>query len=249
MSALYEAHSPAPTLSQVLLGALNNPGKVFYMARQVPIGVLISGSGTNLQAIIDAIEAKRLDASIELVLSNKADAYGLSRAKSHGIAAEVLDHKVFPSREAYDQAIVDLLRARGVELVALAGFMRLLSPILVTAYANRIMNIHPALLPAFPGLHVQKKALQHGVRFSGCTVHFVNEECDEGPIIIQAVVPVFSDDSEETLAARILKEEHRIYPRAIQLYAEGRLRIDGRRVIVKDSAKDQSAVLVEPPLA
>jgi phosphoribosylglycinamide formyltransferase 1 len=219
------------------------------MARQVPIGVLISGSGTNLQAIIDAIEAKRLDASIELVLSNKADAYGLSRAESHGIAAEVLDHKVFPSREAYDQAIVDLLRARGVELVALAGFMRLLSPILVRAYANRIMNIHPALLPAFPGLHVQKKALQHGVRFSGCTVHFVNEECDEGPIIIQAVVPVFSDDSEETLAARILKEEHRIYPRAIQLYAEGRLRIDGRRVVVKDSAKDQSAVLVEPPLA
>jgi phosphoribosylglycinamide formyltransferase-1 len=119
---------------------------------------------------------------------------------------------------------------------------------LVKAYANRIMNIHPALLPAFPGLHVQKKTLEHGVRFSGCTVHFVNEECDEGPIIMQAVVPVFGDDTEETLAARILKEEHRIYPRAIQLYAEGRLRIDGRRVIIAGSAKDEGAVLTQPPL-
>jgi len=167
------------------------------MARQVPIGVLVSGSGTNLQAIIDQIEAKRLDAKIEVVLSNKADAYGLVRAKNHGIATEVLDHKQFPSREAYDQAVVDILRARGVELVVLAGFMRLLSPVFVKAYSNRIMNIHPALLPSFPGLHVQKKAVEHGVRFSGCTVHFVNEECDEGPIIIQAVVPVFPDDSEE----------------------------------------------------
>jgi phosphoribosylglycinamide formyltransferase-1 len=218
------------------------------MARSVPIAVLLSGSGTNLQAIIDAIQAKRLDASIKLVLSNKADAYGLIRARNHGIATEVLDHKQFPSREAYDQAIVDLLRAGGVELVALAGFMRLLSPVFVKAYSNHIMNIHPALLPSFPGLQVQKKALEHGVRFSGCTVHFVNEECDEGPIIIQAVVPVFSDDTGETLAARILKQEHRIYPRAIQLYAEGRLRIDGRRVIVTGSAKNDGAVLIEPPV-
>ena len=187
------------------------------MARQVPIGVLVSGSGTNLQAIIDAIEAKRLDAKIAVVLSNEADAYGLVRAKNHGIPTDVLDHKQFSSREAFDQAVVDILRARGVELVVLAGFMRLLSPVFVKAYSNRIMNIHPALLPAFPGLRVQKKALEHGVRFSGCTVHFVNQECDEGPIIIQAVVPVFPDDSEESLAARILKQEHRIYPRAIQL--------------------------------
>ena len=219
------------------------------MARSVPIAVLLSGSGTNLQAIIDAIEAKRLDASIQLVLSNKADAYGLTRARNHGIATEVLDHKQFPSREAYDQAIVDLLRACGVELVALAGFMRLLSPVFVKAYSNRIMNIHPALLPSFPGLQVQKKAVEHGVRFSGCTVHFVNEECDEGPIIIQAVVPVFSDDTGESLAARILKQEHRIYPRAIQLYAEGRLRIDGRRVIITGSAKSDGAVLIEPGLS
>jgi len=218
------------------------------MARQVPIGVLVSGSGTNLQAIIDQIEAKRLDAKIEVVLSNRADAYGLVRAKNHGIATEVLDHKQFPSREAYDQAVVDILRARGVELVVLAGFMRLLSPIFVKAYSNRIMNIHPALLPSFPGLHVQKKAVDHGVRFSGCTVHFVNEECDEGPIIIQAVVPVFPDDTGETLAARILKQEHRIYPRAIQLYAEGRLRVEGRRVRVDGLVKDNHQVLFQPPL-
>jgi phosphoribosylglycinamide formyltransferase 1 len=218
------------------------------MAKQLPIAVLISGGGTNLQSIIDAIEAKKLDANIELVLSNKADAHGLARAKNHGLATEVLDHKAFPSREAYDQAVVDLLRARGVELVVLAGFMRLLSPVFVRAYSNRIMNIHPALLPAFPGLHVQKKALEHGVRFAGCTVHFVNEECDEGPIIIQAVVPVFPDDNEETLAARILKQEHQIYPRAIQLYAEGRLRVVGRRVLVDRLVKDESQVIIQPPL-
>jgi phosphoribosylglycinamide formyltransferase-1 len=218
------------------------------MARQIPIGVLVSGSGTNLQAIIDAIETKRLDAKVEVVLSNKADAQGLVRAQDRGIATAVLDHKQFPSREAYDQAVVDILRARGVELVVLAGFMRLLSPVFVKAYSNRIMNIHPALLPSFPGLHVQKKALEHGVRFSGCTVHFVNEECDEGPIIIQAVVPVFPDDSEESLAARILNQEHRIYPRAIQLYAEGRLRVEGRRVLVDGLAKDDAQVLFQPPL-
>lgn len=218
------------------------------MARQVPIGVLISGSGTNLQSIIDAVEAKKLDAKIELVLSNKADAYGLLRAQNHGIPIEVLEHKSFPSREAYDQTVIDLLRGRGVELVVLAGFMRLLSPVFVTAYSNRIMNIHPALLPAFPGLYVQKKALEHGVRFSGCTVHFVSEECDEGPIIIQAVVPVFPDDTEETLAARILAQEHRIYPRAIQLYAEGRLHIVGRKVLVDHLEKDDAQVLIEPSL-
>jgi len=218
------------------------------MARKIPIGVLISGGGTNLQAIIDAIEARSLDATIELVLSNKADARGLMRARNHAIPTEVLEHRAFSSREAYDQAVVEKLRARGVELVVLAGFMRLLSPLFVKAYSNRIMNIHPALLPAFPGLHVQKKALEHGVRFSGCTVHFVNEECDEGPIIIQAVVPVFSDDTEESLAARILAQEHRIYPRAIQLYAEGRLHVVGRRVLVDGCEKDVAQVLVQPPL-
>jgi phosphoribosylglycinamide formyltransferase 1 len=219
------------------------------MARQVSIGVLISGSGTNLQAIIDAIAAKKLDAKIQVVLSNRADAYGLVRAKSHGLATEVLDHKRFVSREAFDQAVVDILRAREVELAVLAGFMRLLSPVLVRAYSNRIMNIHPALLPSFPGLHVQRKAIEHGVRFSGCTVHFVNEQCDEGPIIIQAVVPVFPDDTEESLSTRILKQEHRIYPQAIQFYSEGRLRVEGRKVFVDGIAREEDQVLVQPPLS
>jgi phosphoribosylglycinamide formyltransferase-1 len=218
------------------------------MPRPLPIGVLISGSGTNLQAIIDAIAAQELDAKIQVVLSNRADAYGLVRAKKNGIPVAVLDHKQFPSREAFDQAVVDILRGREVKLVVLAGFMRLLSPVFVSAYSNRIMNIHPALLPAFPGLHVQKKAVEHGVRFSGCTVHFVNEECDEGPIIIQAVVPVFPDDTEETLAARILAQEHRIYPRAIQLYSEGRLRVEGRKVFVDGLSKEENQALIQPPL-
>lgn len=218
------------------------------MARRLPIGVLISGGGTNLQAIIDAIAAGKLDAKIEVVLSNKADAYGVTRAQMHGIPIEVLNHQEYSSREAYDEAVVKLLQDRGVELVVLAGFMRLLSPVFVKAYSNRIMNIHPALLPSFPGLHVQRKAVEHGARFSGCTVHFVNEECDEGPIIIQAAVPVFPDDSEATLAARILEQEHRIYPRAIQLYAEGRLRVVGRRVHVDGLVKQEARALIQPPL-
>ena len=217
------------------------------MARQVPIAVLISGSGTNLQAIIDAIEGGRLDAKIEVVLSNRADAFGLARARKHGIPTEVLSHKDFATREAYDEAVLTLLRARRVELVVLAGFMRLLSPVFIKAYSNRIMNIHPALLPAFPGLKVQQKAVEHGARFSGCTVHFVNEECDEGPIIIQAVVPVFPDDTGEALAARILEQEHRIYPRAIQLYAEDRLKVVGRKVLV-DGLSKNIQTLIQPPL-
>ncbi len=218
------------------------------MTQQVPLGVLISGSGTNLQAIIDAIEEKRLDAAIRVVISNKEDAFGLVRARKHNLPTEVVDHRSFATRESYDQAVVDILRARGVELVILAGFMRLLSPVFVKAFSNRIMNIHPALLPSFPGLHVQKKALEYGVRFSGCTVHFVNEECDQGPIIIQAVVPVFPYETEESLSARILKEEHRIYPRAIQLYSEGRLHVVGRRVGVDGLSKEEGHVLIQPPL-
>ncbi len=218
------------------------------MARQTPIGVLISGSGSNLQAIIDAIEEKRLDAFIQVVISNREDAFGLVRAKKHNIPTEVLDHKKFSSREAFDQALVKILQAREVELVILAGFMRLLSSIFVKAFSNRIMNIHPSLLPAFPGLHVQRKAIEHGVRFSGCTVHFVNEECDEGPIIIQAAVPVFPGETEESLSARILKEEHCIYPRAIQLYSEGRLQVVGRKVLVNRLGIEKDQVLIHPPL-
>jgi phosphoribosylglycinamide formyltransferase-1 len=215
---------------------------------KLPIGVLISGSGTNLQAIIDAIEAGKLDAKIEVVVSNKANAFGIERARRHGIPTEVLDHRSFSSREAYDEAVVAILRQRRVALVVLAGFMRLLSPGFIRAFANRIMNIHPALLPAFPGLNVQQRAVEHGVRFSGCTVHFVNEECDEGPIIIQAVVPVLPDDTGETLAARILEQEHRIYPRAIQLYAAGRLQIVGRRVVVQGISNTAAHELIQPPL-
>jgi phosphoribosylglycinamide formyltransferase-1 len=215
---------------------------------KLPIGVLISGSGTNLQAIIDAIEAGKLDAKIEVVVSNKANAFGIERARRHGIPTEVLDHRSFSSREAYDEAVVAILRQQRVALVVLAGFMRLLSPGFIRAFANRIMNIHPALLPAFPGLNVQQRAVEHGVRFSGCTVHFVNEECDEGPIIIQAVVPVLPDDTGETLAARILEQEHRIYPRAIQLYAAGRLRIVGRRVVVQGISNTAAHELIQPPL-
>ena len=215
---------------------------------KLPIGVLISGSGTNLQAIIDAIEAGKLDARIEVVVSNKANAFGLERARRHGIPREVLNHGSFPSREAYDEAVVAILRQRRVALVVLAGFMRLLSPGFIKAFSNRIMNIHPALLPAFPGLHVQQRAVEHGVRFSGCTVHFVNEECDQGPIIIQAVVPVLPDDTGETLAARILEQEHRIYPRAIQLYAAGRLQILGRRVVVQGAPNSSGRELIQPPL-
>ncbi|HEY5600124.1 MAG TPA: phosphoribosylglycinamide formyltransferase [Candidatus Manganitrophaceae bacterium] len=219
------------------------------MAGKVPLGVLLSGSGTNLQAVIDAIEAGSLQAAIRVVVSNRQDAFGLERAKKHKIPTEVIDHRKFATREAFDLAVVEILHARQVELVVLAGFMRLLSPVFVKAFSNRIMNIHPALLPAFPGLNAQRQALEAGVRVSGCTVHFVNEECDQGPIIIQAVVPVFSNDTEESLSARILKQEHRIYPRALQLYSEGRLRVAGHKVLVaRDGREDEDRALVQPPL-
>jgi len=217
------------------------------MARKVALGVLISGNGSNLQAIINAIESGRLDAEIRIVISNRQDAQGLARAQRHQIPTQVIDHRSHPDREMYDKILIDTLQARQVELVILAGFMRLLSPLFVRLYSNRIMNIHPALLPSFPGLHVQKKAVEYGVRFSGCTVHFVNEECDEGPIIAQAVVPVFAHDTEETLAERILRQEHRIYPSAIQLYSEGRLRVTGRRVVIEGARANEEAALVEPP--
>ncbi len=217
------------------------------MARKIPLGVLISGNGSNLQAIIDATQQKRLDAEVRVVISNREDAYGLVRAQKHGVPTEIVDHGKFPTREAFDQHLIERFKIHKVELVVLAGFMRLLSADLVHAFSNRIMNIHPALLPAFPGLHVQRKAVEAGVRFSGCTVHFVNEECDQGPIIIQAVVPVFPDDSEESLSARILREEHRIYPKAIQLYIEGRLHVAGQRVLV-DGLEKEEQVMIHPTL-
>ena len=204
------------------------------------VGVLASGRGSNLQAIIDAIEAGRIDAPIVLVLSNKKDAAALERARKHGLTEVFLDPKPFAgqpdSREAYDRAVLDVLRKNDVELVLLAGYMKIVTPVLVKAYENRMMNIHPSLLPSFPGLDAQKRALDHGVKLSGCTVHFVTEGVDEGPIIIQAAVPILEGDTPETLAARILVEEHKIYPKAVQLYAEGRLNVSGRVVRISGAS-------------
>jgi phosphoribosylglycinamide formyltransferase-1 len=204
--------------------------------KRLRLGVLASGRGSNLQAIIDAIEAGKLDAQIVVVISNKKDAVALERARKHGLTDVFLDPKPFAgrpdSREAYDRAVLDVLRKHDVELVLLAGYMKIVTSVLVKAYEHRMMNIHPALLPSFPGLDAQKQALEHGVKLSGCTVHFVTEGVDEGPIIIQAAVPVQEGDTPDTLAARILVEEHKIYPQAVQLYAEGRLKVDGRRVVI-----------------
>jgi len=208
----------------------------------VNIGMLVSGSGTNLQSIIDAIEAGRCDASIKIVVSNRPDAFALERAKKHGIATAVIRVKDFPEREAFDAEVLRILRENGVELIVLAGFMRIISRVLLDAYHMKIMNIHPSLLPSFPGLDVQKAALDYGVKFSGCTVHFVDGGLDSGPIIIQAVVPVKDEDTAESLSKRILIEEHRIYPQAIQLFSEGRLEIRGRRVFIRGSQPPASAV-------
>jgi phosphoribosylglycinamide formyltransferase-1 len=186
------------------------------------LGVLISGRGSNLQAILDAIREGRLKAQVGVVLSNVAGAPGLERARAAGVPAEVLSHKDFPSRERYDEALVERLRSYEVDLVCLAGFMRLFSPQFVRAFPGRILNVHPSLLPAFPGLHAQRQALEHGVKVSGATVHLVDEELDHGPILVQRAVPVLEDDDEESLSARILEQEHRIYPEAIALVLEGK---------------------------
>ncbi|MBI5682954.1 MAG: phosphoribosylglycinamide formyltransferase [Deltaproteobacteria bacterium] len=203
----------------------------------INLGVLVSGSGTNLQAIIDAIEAKKLKCSIGVVISNSHGAYAVHRAKRHNIPVEIIPNNIANTREDYDTIIIDTLKRYSVDLVVMAGFMRLLTPKFVRAFPMRIMNIHPALLPAFPGLNVQRKAVEYGVKFSGATVHFVDEGVDTGPIIIQSAVPVYDDDTAETLRQRILKEEHKIYPYAIQLFVEGRLEVKGRRVIVKEHPK------------
>ena len=195
------------------------------------LGVLISGRGSNLQAIIDAIGAGRLDARIGLVISNRPGAQGLDRARTAGIETLVIDHRSFPTREAFDTAAVFELKQRSVGLVCLAGFMRLLSPAFIGAFPNAILNIHPALLPAFPGLDAQRQAWAHGVKISGATVHLVTTELDAGPIVVQAAIEVRDDDTPETLAARILVEEHRIYPEAIRIVLEGRWRLDGRRFV------------------
>jgi len=218
--------------------------------QRLRIGALASGGGTNLQAIIDRAADGGLDADIVLVISNNADAGALERAHKAGIPTLCIDHRGYSDRKEYDRAVVAALRAAGVDTVVLAGFMRIVTEVLIEAYPLRIVNIHPALLPAFPGLHVQQKALDYGARFSGCTVHFVDGGVDTGPIIAQAVVPVLDDDDAASLAARILVQEHRLYPHALQLLAEGRLQVEGRRVRVlgRSDADSGSTALIQPPL-
>lgn len=218
------------------------------MTERLRLGCLASGGGSNLQAIIDRCRDGSLPAEISVVISNKPDSGALQRARRAGIPALCIDHRNYPSREDFDRAVVAALLEAGVELIVLAGFMRLISDVFLDAFPGRIMNIHPALLPAFPGLHVQRKALEYGARVTGCTVHFVDGGVDTGPIVIQAVVPILDDDTEESLSARILEQEHRIYPRAIELFAQGRLHIDGRRVRIEPPLPPGREVLVHPPL-
>lgn len=213
----------------------------------VNLGVLASGRGSNFQAILDAVEAGTLPATVKLLVVDNPDAYAIERAKKHGVESLILSPKEFPSKDAFFVRIAEELRTRQVDLVILAGFMRMVRKPLIDAFPNKIMNIHPALLPSFPGLHGQKQAVDYGVRISGCTVHFVDEGMDTGPVIIQAAVPVSPDDTEETLSARILRLEHRIFPEAIRLYAEGRLRVEGRVVkIAGCELKDEH--IINPPV-
>ena len=214
------------------------------MAR-LKVGVLISGRGSNLQALIDACAAPDFPAEIVLVVSNNVSAQGLERAHGAGIPTKVIDHRSFAGREAFDVAIDAALRRAEVQLVCLAGFMRLLTPGFVAWWRDRIINIHPSLLPSFKGLHSHEHALEAGVRLTGCTVHFVRAEMDDGPIIVQAAVPVHPGDDAERLAARVLAVEHRIYPLALRLIAEGRVRVEGDIATVDGAASD--AVLINPP--
>lgn len=197
------------------------------------IAVFLSGRGSNFKAIHEAILAGKINADIALVFSNVEGAPGLRIAQQRGLETYYLNPKLFANREDYDKELVKEVRKRGADLVCLAGYMKILTPLFCREFKHRVMNIHPALLPSFPGLHVQQKAIDWGVRFSGATVHFVSEEVDMGPIIIQAVVPVLQDDSEETLSDRILVEEHKIYPEAVRLFFEGRVEVRGRRVFIR----------------
>jgi len=193
------------------------------------VGILISGRGSNMVALLEAMERGEVPARCVLVISNVPGAPGLASAAERGVPTAVVDHKLSATREEHDAKVIAKLGEAGAEIICLAGYMRLLSPLFVRAFPDRILNIHPALLPAFPGLHVQRKAIEHGARFSGCTVHVVDEECDHGPILLQAVVPILPGDTEESLSARILRYEHRTYPAALRLMCEEKVVIEGRR--------------------
>ncbi len=216
------------------------------MSKLLRIGVLASGGGTNLQAIIDRCQDGTLAAEIAVVITNNPGAGALDRAAKAGIATLCINHREFSQREDFDNAVVKALQDAGVDLVVLAGFMRIITQTFINAFPERVINIHPALLPAFPGLHVQQQAIDYGARFSGCTVHFVDGGVDTGPIIIQAVVPILPDDTADSLAARILEQEHRTYPRAIQLIAEGRVQVEGRRVTIVPPCPADLTALVNP---
>ncbi|MGI5824900.1 MAG: phosphoribosylglycinamide formyltransferase [Bacillota bacterium] len=200
----------------------------------IKLAVLASGSGTNLQAIIDDVKTGYIPAEIKVVISDKADAYALTRAREAGIKTEVVLPKNYENREAFDAELVKILKAHDVEYIALAGYMRLLSKVFLDAFPDHVVNIHPALLPSFPGIHGQRDAVEYGVKVSGCTVHFVDENMDHGPIIAQAPVPVLHSDTEDTLKARILEQEHILFPHVLRLIAEGKVEIQGRKVIIKD---------------
>ncbi len=216
--------------------------------QKLRLAVLASGSGTNLQSIIDQCQQGLLDAEIKLVISNNPGAGALERAEQAGIKHICINHRTFNRREDFDQAVVAALQEAATELVVLAGFMRIISTVFLQAFPQQIINIHPALLPSFPGLHVQQKAIDYGAKFSGCTVHFVDGGVDTGPIIAQAVVPLFFADTAETLADRILEQEHKIYPQVIQWFAEGRVKITDRQVQILHSKNERNA-LINPPLA
>lgn len=211
------------------------PGTRFVIEEKdmINIGVLASGRGTNLQAIIEAIKEGKIEGRISIVISDNRDAFALKRAKQNNIETKYVNFKSFKKREDYDKKIVGYLKEKDVDLVVLAGYMRILSHYFIKMYKNRIMNIHPALLPSFPGLHAQRQAVEYGVKISGCTVHFVEEGVDSGPIILQKAIEVKDNDTKESLVERILKEEHQIYPRAIQLFCQGRLIIKGRKVFIR----------------
>ena len=217
-------------------------------SRLIRLGVLVSGKGSNLRAILEAIRRRRLSAAVAVVISDRPDAPALTVARTHGCDTLTLDPKAYLTREQFDEAVAKELQKRNVDLVILAGYLRIITPALIEPYRHRIMNIHPALLPAFPGLKAPWQAIEHGVKLAGCTVHFVTEDIDRGPIIIQAAVPVRRGERDQALTKRIQAQEHRIYPRAIELFARGRLRVDGRMVRVAGASAPKEAVLVNPPL-
>ncbi len=209
------------------------------------IVILISGRGSNMSALLDAHAAGELPVEIAAVISNRPEAAGLDVAAAAGLTTRVVDHKLYAGREAFDAALAECIDGFSPDLVVLAGFMRILTDGFVNRYAGRLLNIHPSLLPAFPGLHTHRQALEEGVRIHGCTVHFVTPTLDHGPIVVQAAVPVLSSDDERSLAARVLREEHRIYPQAVRWFAEDRLRLDGRKVVLAEAPGDES-VLISP---